>query len=146
MIAIVEGDSLAVGMQASLMRRVYVESYDARINRTTAEGVARLRTKHLRNRTVFVSLGTNDLGRSAGYMANQVKAVLAMHPKCVVWGEVAANRRNGVSTINRGLRSIHSSRLVLVKPITPTGPDGVHLTPHQYRLRAARFAAAAQLC
>jgi hypothetical protein len=135
MLPALEGDSLAVGMQPYLAAR----PFDAQVGRTTEEGVARLGHMHLHGRTVYVSLGTNDPGHSAAWMSRQVRRVLAMGPRLVVWGEIRVEGKSYDDTLNRGLKRVKSSRLRLVRAVRPGAGDGIHLTREGYRLRAARF-------
>jgi lysophospholipase L1-like esterase len=143
---IVNGDSLAVGMQAALEARLHPAAYNAHVGRTLAEGVAILRTRTLEGRIILISLGTNDLGRSAGYMASAVRTILKRKPACVVWGEIRVENQNGSATLNRGLRSVKDPRIRLVRAVRPDAGDGVHLTSASYERRAARFAQAARSC
>ena len=141
---VVQGDSLAVGMRAALERQVPVAAYDAKIGRGTAEGVRLLAKRNLRHKIVLVSLGTNDLGRSAGWMERQVRAVARKHPRCVVWGEVRVEGTTADRRLNSGIRRVSGVRLV--RAVRPAGGDGIHLTVKGYALRAKRFADAAKQC
>lgn len=149
---IVEGDSLAVQMQAPLEARAPVRWYDALPGRNTHDGVVRLLArKDLRGRPVLVSLGTNDTGwypgstpRTASEMQRSARRVLK-EGACVVWGLVRIDRSTvdqaNVSAVNRGLRqaAAENGRLHLVKALRPDSPDGVHFTEAGARDRAKEF-------
>lgn len=133
---IVQGDSLAVGMRPYIR----AESYDARVGRRTDTGVMRLHAQHIAGKIVLISLGTNDLGRSARWMEHEARAVRALRPRCIVWGEINVRGTTLDDRLNVGLRA---AKVRLVRAVAP-GPDGVH--PRDYRVLARRFKAAAQGC
>lgn len=142
--AVVQGDSLAVGMRPALEQRINVASYNAKGGRGTDEGLRLLLRRDLRHKIVIVSLGTNDLGRSAAWMEQRVRAVVRKHPRCVVWGEVRVEGTTADRRLNAGIRRVKGVRFV--RAVRPAGGDGIHLTPQGYVLRAKRFAAAAKQC
>lgn len=131
-------------MRASLEARIPVAAFNAKTGRGTAEGVRLLAKRDLRHKIVLVSLGTNDLGRSAAWMERQVRMVARKHPRCVVWGEVRVEGTTADRRLNAGIRRVKGVRFV--RAVSPAGGDGIHLTPQGYRLRAKRFAAAAKKC
>lgn len=142
--ALVEGDSLAVGMRAALTRRVPVAAYDAKEGRSTEAGLARLLSRDLRHKIVVVSLGTNDLGRSSSWISAQARRVVRAKPRCVIWGEIRVEGTTLDNRLNDGLRGVRGIRLV--SAVRPDAGDGIHLSAAGYTVRAQRFARAARGC
>lgn len=126
---ILAGDSLAVGMQPYLRPQIA----DIRVGRHTEDELRRLRRFDVRGKTILVSLGTNDLGHSAAWMAHEARRLLARGPRCVAWGEINVRGTTLDDRLNAGLRR---TRVHLVRAV-PTGPDGVH--PRSYAALARRF-------
>lgn len=98
---LLEGDSLAVGAAAPLKQQLTARGWkvavDAQVGRTTAQGLARLRGRDVLERTLVISLGTNDDPHQAGAFARRARAIvdLAGPRRCVLWLDVARPAQAG---------------------------------------------------
>lgn len=155
--ALVVGDSLAVGMRASLDARLssrYAMTWDVKSGRTTPQGLRALRARlqEVRPQVVVVSLGSND-GPSGVRFADRLRRVLALVPPeaCVVWPSIVRPPRKGEEAELNAVLSRTEARDPRVhvpdwRAAVRTGrvrlPDGLHPDARGYRSRAAMVAKA----
>jgi hypothetical protein len=136
--ATVVGDSLAVGTEPYFRAPTH-----AQVGRTLQEGVSIIR--NLDTHILVVSLGTNN---DPSTPFKHAIRVAKRHADCVVWITIYRRGYN-YSKINKLIRqktvAVRWGRAVHRHPGW-IGPDGVHATPHGYRMRAKLMRRAVEHC
>jgi lysophospholipase L1-like esterase len=150
---LVVGDSLAVGLKASLPGLLGEDvAWDAKSGRTTPQGLVALRSslKVVRPRVVIVSLGTNDGPDPRRFASRIDRALAAIGPSaCVVWSDIYRPARkgpyaalNGVLTAEalkvKRLHLVAWDRAVVRRAVTL--PDGLHPDAQGFAYRAELIA------
>ncbi len=155
---LVVGDSLAVGMEASLRSALpgWRVRVDGKISRPLAEGMRILSQEPDVPAIVAFSLFTNDDPGATSALERAVRATAARPGGCAIWATIVRPPYNGVSydTANRvlqgldglpGLRLVDWAGAVARSPSFVAG-DGVHGTAEGYRARGELYAAAIRDC
>jgi hypothetical protein len=160
---LVIGDSLAVGMDASLRAalpgwRVHT---DARSGRPLAEGMAILAAQPAAPAIVAFSLFTNDTPGATAALEQAVRSTATRAGGCAVWATVVRPPQAGVSyapanallrrlagepDLALGLQLVDWSAAVARSPASYLAGDGVHGTPAGYRARGQLYAEAIRAC
>jgi hypothetical protein len=156
------GDSLAVGIQASLTKQLsgWSLSTNARVGRPLAEGMSIVRAMPDRPPVLGISLFTNDAPGATSTLRAAVQETIDRQSGhgCVIWATIVRPAVGGVTyaranAVLAGLAAANPSVMKLVPwaQVVADHPewmaaDGVHATPTGYAARAQMYADAARSC